>query len=104
MYVLLVLLRVLVNLLVDVTYASLDPLIREQLPVCPTARGAIARESFYEHTASPQAPRCESSRVAARRPDGWRDAVHLAPGPWPGGVGAPTRSTRRGRQVLCVRS
>ena len=50
---LIVLLLVLVNLLADVTYASLDHRIRYQAPVCPTAHGAIAREGFYEHTASP---------------------------------------------------
>ena len=51
--VLLVSLLVLVNLLTDVTYASLDPRIQYRSPVGPTARGAIAREGFYEHTASP---------------------------------------------------
>ena len=60
-HVLLVSLLVLVNLLVDVTYASLDPRIRYQSFVCLTACGAIAREGFYEHTASPEDPRCESS-------------------------------------------
>ena len=34
----------LINLLVDVTYASLGPRIRYQSVVCLTARGAIARE------------------------------------------------------------
>ena len=36
----------LINLLVDVTYASLDPRIWYQSVVCLTVRGAIAREGF----------------------------------------------------------
>src|SRR5215471_1569952 len=77
-HVLLELLLVLVNLFVDVIYASLDPRIRYRSPVCPTARGARAREDFYEHTAFPQDPKCESSRVTPRQPGSWRDAVRLA--------------------------
>ena len=50
-HVLLVLLLVLANPLVDVTYASLAPRIRYRLPVA--LHGVIAREGFYEHTASP---------------------------------------------------
>ena len=80
---LLVSLLVLVNLLVDVTYASLDPRIPYQSLVCPTAHGANATEGFYEHTASPQDPRYESSRVSPGRLGGWRNAVRLASTPAP---------------------
>src|SRR5262245_46611640 len=76
--VLLVSLLVLVNPLVDVTYASLDPRIRYRSMICPTPRGAIAREGFYERTASPEDPRCKSSRFAPGWPGSWRDAVRLA--------------------------
>src|SRR5499427_3464446 len=87
MPVLLVSLLVPVHPLVDVTYASLDPRIRYRFMICPTARGAIAREGFYDHTASPEDPRCQSSRLAPGWPGSWRDAVRLAPGPAPSAVG-----------------
>src|SRR5215471_8549167 len=97
MPVLLVSLLVLVNPLVDVTYASLDPRIRYRPMICPTARGAIAREGFYERTASPEDQRCQSSRLAPSWPGGWRDTVRLAPGPAPGAVGSRSRHAQARR-------
>ena len=91
------------NLLVDVTYVSLNPRIRYQSVVGLTARGAIAREGFYERTASPQDPRYESSRAAQSRPGRWRDAVRLAPCMTPRALGGRSGAAQARRHPARAR-